>query len=221
MLKHLQGFADRINWEIALAGAASKAAEVAPQVAVSIVLIFLVLLLMAWIYRGSAGDEEIEVPVTLATLNGCGDTELVLAPRHLKESSVHAGKAPRVFFYLQGPGIEKYEFKAAVIALTITVRSRNSNIIYDRSYKEDPEDGGQIGIGQHTRDLIEKYFQDLYNKTGRRFDTDTAKVVVKLKYPSRINVDYIMREHPDPSVRLAAWLFLLTSLFSVVQSAVF
>ena len=221
MEEYWQNIASRIEWSQALDASADRAIEILPQVTLSVFLIFLVLLLMAWIYRGSAGDEEIEIPVSLITLQNCRDRELIIGPKHLRESSTHSGKAPRVIFFAQVPARGRREYKAASLPLTISVRSRNSANIYDQTYKEDSQDGGQIGIGAQTRGEIEKFFSELQHKEGRTLDVDTARFVVQIKYPSRMNIDYLMREHPDTSVRLAAWLFLLTSLYSTLQSVLF
>lgn len=111
--------------------------------------------------------------------------------------------------------------------MRLTIRGRNSVWVYDHEYARDLEEkvkfasGGQLGIDSETREKLERYFSELYRREGRRFDADTATFVVKLKYPMSLNLDYLLREHPDPSVRVGAWIFILTSVFSIVQEWLF
>lgn len=199
------------------------------RLAASFALMVLVLVWLAAVYRGGAGDEEIEKPVSLCLLSSCEEDMLVLAPRHLKERTTHDMKAPRVEFYLQGPGFGRYERKALTQPMRLSIRGRNSQAVYDHEYARDlPSedrvhfaDGGQLGIDAETREKLEKYFQQIYRKSGRRFDADTATFVIKLKYPMSLNLNYLLREHPDPSVRVGAWIFILTSLFSIAQEVIF
>lgn len=194
------------------------------RVTLSFVLIFVVLTWLAVIYRGGAGDEEIEKPVTLAFLNASEEHTLILAPRHLKESSTHDAKAPRVEFFLQVPNCAKYAYRVLVRPLRLSIRGRNSSSVYDHEYaREAPFSaaGGQLGIDFETRDLIEKYFAELLRREGRRFDVDSATFVVRLRYPASLNLTYLLKEHPDASVRVGAWIFILTSIFSIVQELIF
>lgn len=196
----------------------------------SFVLIYLVLILLSAIYRGGAGDEEIEKPVTLAILNNSEENTLVLAPRHLREKNTHDSKAPKIEFFLQVPGCQKYDYKVLTKPLRLSIRGRNSSSVYDHEYARDgvakpsagkAAEGGQLGIDSETRNLLEKYFEGLQRKEGRRFDADTATFVVRLKYPHSINLMYLLRDHPDVGVRTGAWIFILTSIFSVVQELLF
>lgn len=187
----------------------------------SFAAILFVLFWLAAIYRGRAGDEEIETPVTLATLSTIGEREIVFGPRHFREREVHSSKAPRVVFYVQLPDRGKYDAKAADLPLSIRVRSKNSKFVFDQDYNTEVTNGGQVGIEQTTRAALEAYFEKLRVKEGRSFDPDTAKFIIKLKYPSRVNLDYLLREHPDASVRVGAWIFILTSLYSLVQELIF
>lgn len=200
-----------------------------PKVLFSFGLIFLVLVWLAAIYRGGAGDEEIEKPVSLCLMPNCDEHMLMLAPRHLNEKATHDSKAPRVEFYLQVPGFAKYTHRALVKPMRLSIRGRNSSAIYDHEYARDIPaserkpfaDGGQLGIDSETRNALEAYFEKLYRKDGRRFDADTATFVIKMKYPTSLNLNYLLREHPDASVRVGAWIFILTSLFSIVQEWIF
>jgi hypothetical protein len=224
----MEGLLARIQPVIA-ANASGWFADDLMKVGFSFVFMIIVLVWLAVVYRGGAGDEEIEKPVSLCLLSGCEENMLVLAPRHLKERAAHDTKAPRVEFYLQGPGFGKYSHKALVQPMRLSIRGRNSASVYDHEYARDLPaddrvhfaDGGQLGINSDTRDQLERYFQDLFRKDGRRFDADTATFVIKLKYPTSLNLNYILREHPDPSVRVGAWIFILTSIFSIVQEWIF
>lgn len=195
------------------------------KIVASFVLIFVVLIWLAAIYRGGAGDEEIEKPVSLALLANCEQDTLVLAPRHLKERAVHDSKAPRVQFFLQVPGHEKYAHRVLEKPMRLSIRGRNSASVFDHEYARDVErpqrvlfaDGGQLGIDSETRDSLEKTFAEMLRRDGRRFDADTATFVIKLKYPMSLNLNYLLREHPDPGVRVGAWIFLLTSVFTIAQ----
>ncbi|WP_395647719.1 hypothetical protein [Terricaulis sp.] len=199
------------------------------KVLASFLLIIVVLVWLATIYRGGAGDEEIEKPVSLCLLSNCEENTLTLAPRHLKERTAHNTKAPRVQFFLQIPGRKKYERLALEKPLRLLIRGRNTQSVYDHEYARDLEgpgkvlfaDGGQLGIDSDTRDQLEEYFREIFRREGRRFDADTATFVVKLKYPISLNLNYLLREHPDPSVRVGAWIFVLTSLFTIVQEWIF
>lgn len=199
------------------------------RVTLSFGLIFVVLTWLAIIYRGGAGDEEIEKPVTLALLNASEEHTLILAPRHLKEGSTHDTKAPRVEFFLQVPNCAKYDYQALVRPLRLSIRGRNSSSVYDHEYARDVPGreyarsaaGGQLGIDSETRNLIEKYFAEIFRKEGRRFDVDTATFVIRLRYPASLNLTYLLKEHPDASVRVGAWIFILTSVFSIVQELIF
>lgn len=198
------------------------------KVVASFVLIVIVLVWLATIYRGGAGDEEIEKPVSLCLLQNCDDNTLVLAPRHLKERAAHDTKAPRVQFFLQVPGFGKYARRVLEKPMRLSIRGRNSQSVFDHEYARDVEgervlfnDGGQLGIDSETRNQIEEYFQELFRKEGRRFDADTATFVIRLKYPTSLNLNYLLREHPDPGVRVGAWIFILTSLFTIVQEWIF
>lgn len=195
------------------------------KIAASFALIFVVLIWLAAIYRGGAGDEEIEKPVSLALLGNGEENTLVLAPRHLKERVVHDSKAPRVQFYLQVPGRDKYAYRVLEKPMRLSIRGRNSASVFDHEYARDLDrpnkvlfaDGGQLGIDSETRDSLEKKFSEIFRQEGRRFDADTATFVVKLKYPMSLNLNYLLREHPDPGVRVGAWIFLLTSVFTIAQ----
>lgn len=195
------------------------------KILASFALIFIVLMWLAAIYRGGAGDEEIEKPVSLALLQNSEDNTLVLAPRHLKERAVHDTKAPRVQFFLQVPGYEKYAYRVLEKPLRLSIRGRNSQSVFDHEYARDLDrpgkvlfaDGGQLGIDSETRDSLEKKFAEIFRKDGRRFDADTATFVIRLKYPMALNLDYLLREHPDPGVRVGAWIFVLTSIFTIAQ----
>ncbi|HRE42758.1 MAG TPA: hypothetical protein PKY87_02180 [Terricaulis sp.] len=195
------------------------------KIVASFALIIVVLLWLAAIYRGGAGDEEIEKPVSLALLGTSNDNTLVLAPRHLKERAVHDTKAPRIQFFLQVPGYDKYARKVLEKPLRLSIRGRNSQTVFDHEYARDLErpnrvlfaDGGQLGIDSETRDALEKKFEEIFRREGRRFDADTATFVIRLKYPMSLNIDYLLREHPDPGVRVGAWIFVLTSVFTIAQ----
>lgn len=210
-----------LKWSPLIAtSAAQLVASDAFKIAASAALILAVLILLAMVYRGGAGDEEIEKPVTLCLMNSIEDNTILLAPRHLKERSAHDLKAPRVQFYLQVPECGKYRYRALERPLRISIRGRNSAAIYDHEYKSDGL-GGQLGIGSETRDALELYFREVYRREGRRFDADTAQFVIKLKYPTSLNLKYLLQEHPDASVRVGAWVFILTSVFSIVQELIF
>lgn len=214
---------------IAAATSTAWVVEDLPKVLLSFTLIVVVLVWLAVIYRGGAGDEEIEKPVSLCLLANCEEKMLMLAPRHLKERAAHDSKAPKVEFYLQGPNFGKYSHKALVQPMRLSIRGRNSAAVYDHEYARDLPtdsrvlfaDGGQLGIDTDTRNRLEAYFEKLYRTDGRRFDADTATFVIRLKYPTSLNLDYLLREHPDPSVRVGAWIFVLTSVFSIVQEVIF
>lgn len=195
----------------------------------SFTLIFLVLITLSAIYRGGAGDEELEKPVSLSLLSNADEDTLVLAPRHLRERSTHHAKAPRVEFFLQVPQRGRYDFKALRKPLRLSIRGRNSSMVYDHEYARDlptkgtilHAEGGQLGVDAETRDLIEKFLDKLNKSEGRKFDADTATFVVKLRYPASINLAYLLRDHPDVGVRTGAWIFILTSVFSVAQEFIF
>lgn len=199
---------------------ASSASHDIVRVALSFGLIVLVLIWLAAIYRGGAGDEEIEKPVTLMLLSACEENTIHLAPRHLKERSTHDLKAPKVQFFLQVPDRGKYQFKALEAPLRLSIRGRNGVSVHDHEYVSDGN-GGQIGINSEVRNKLDDYFKGLYRKEGRRFDPDTARFVIKLKYPASLNLKYLLQEHPDASVRVGAWIFVLTSIFSILQEIIF
>jgi hypothetical protein len=205
--------------QTALDASGKKLTAALPEILLSFLLIFLVLVLLAAVYRGASGDEEIEKPVTLNLLANCKDNEIILAPKHLQETTVHNGKAPWVIFYLQYRDNE--EKVLAKSPLKIIVRVKNSKNVYDKEYNETIDDFGQVGIGHAIHTAIERKLEEIYRRTGRRFDADTAKFRIKFKYPSQVNIDYLLREHPDASVRVGAWIFILTSIFSTAQSALF
>src|SRR5262245_40800272 len=108
-----------------------------PKVFLSLALMIVVLVWLAVVYRGGAGDEEIEKPISLCLLANCDEHMLVLAPRHLRERATHDTKAPRVEFYLQGPGFGRYSHKALVQPMRLSIRGRNSASVYDHEYARD------------------------------------------------------------------------------------
>lgn len=200
----------------------AKVGDAAPEIILSLILIFLVLLLLAAIYRGASGDERIEIPVALTLYPRCKEKEIIFAPGHLKEPQSHAGKAPRVDFYLKLPDGPAEGRKILTRPLKISVNARNSANIFDQSYdSRNPENGGQIGIAQDTRDEIERRLSEINHKEGRRLDADTSRFVIKIRYPTILNINYLLREHPDTGVRVGAWIFILTSVFSTAQSVLF
>jgi hypothetical protein len=152
-----------------LFSALEKTAEYAiPRVALALLLILIALLLTGAVYRSNARSEEIENPVSLALIERIGKDELFLAPKHLRESGVHQGKAPRVEFYVQLPNSQPFARLVARVPLRLTVRGRNSNNVHDHSYNDKSNDGGQIGISAEVREKIEAKFEDIYRKEGRR-----------------------------------------------------
>jgi hypothetical protein len=225
----MDGLLNKIQPIISASASSLWSADDLPKVVFSFGFMIVVLFWLSLIYRGGAGDEEIEKPVSLCLLPNCEESMLVLAPRHLKERATHDTKAPRVEFYLQGPGFSKYSHRALIQPMRLSIRGRNSASVYDHEYARDIPtnervhfaDGGQLGINSETRDKLEKYFAELFRRDGRRFDADTATFVIRLKYPMSLNLNYLLREHPDPSVRVGAWIFILTSIFSIVQEWIF
>jgi hypothetical protein len=188
------------------------------QVLISGCLIYGVMVCFALVYRSGAGDMQFSEPVTLVLPTNHEEGELTFGPRHFREKSVHIGKSPIVQFFAQVPDRPSLSYKAGEVALKIRVQDRNSGTVHDGAYAAKKCDGGQIGIDHKTRDKLEKYFSELYQREGRKLDADTARFIIRLKYPNSLNVAYLLREHPDASVRVGAWVFILTSVFSAIQS---
>lgn len=177
----------------------------------SATLVLLVLVILAGIYR--ANNADLPKPVSLTLFAAPGN--IVFAPKHLQHPRVHEGKSPLIEYWIElGPSLKK---KAATVPAKIQIRKNNSHNIHDQTYTSAIE-GGQIGIDDNTRDQLEAFAQQIYNKEGRKISVDTDRFSVKLVYPSRFNLVYLLREHPDTSVRVSAWVFILTSLFAVFQS---
>lgn len=182
-------------------------------IGLSSLLVLMVLLLLGGIYRAHNTDLAKPVSTTLAA----GPGEILLAPRHLAHPSAHEGKTPKVEFWIHLPNTNPR--RVAIIPLKIKVQRRNSSTIHDQHYK-DAKHGGQIGIDDRTRSEIEAFGHDLFAAEGRRVDVDTDHFEVRLKYPGMFNIAYLLRDHPDSAVRISAWIFILTSMFSVVQSMI-
>ncbi len=189
------------------------------RIAFSFLVMVVILLGLAVIYRGSAGDTEIERPVTLILLPRSEPSTLTLAPEHLVERGAHQSKAPRVEFYVQTPDRGRLSRCVAKRPLRLDIRPRNGAYVYD--HRTNLGGGGQVGIDHDTRQEIEERLSEINRAEGRRLDADTARFVIRLDYPAHLNLSYILREHPDISVRTGAWVFILTSIFSVVQSLLF
>lgn len=214
-------YLESLDWAQLLSAVHATWDYALPRVALALLLILIALLLTGAVYRSSARSEDIEHPVSLALIEKLEKDELFLGPNHLRESGVHQGKAPRVEFYLQLPNVPPFGRPVARVPLKLIVRGWNSSNVHDHFYKEKSEDGGQIGISSEVRDKIEKELQEIYRKEGRRLDADTASFRIKIKYPSRFNISYLLIEHPDTSVRVASWPFMLTSLYGIMQDVAF
>jgi hypothetical protein len=212
---------EHLDWSQLFSALQQTGAYALPRVSLALLLILIALLLTSAIYRSTARSEEVEFPVSLSLLTKIEKDELILAPKHLRESTVHQGKAPRVEFYLQLPNTQQYSRLMTKRPLKIIVRGRNSANVHDSTYEEKSQDGGQVGISSEVRDAIEEKLQEIYRKEGRRLDADTASFRIKMKYPSRFNISYLLIEHPDTSVRVASWLFMLTSLYGILQDVAF
>lgn len=182
-------------------------------IGLSLTLILLVLFLLASTYRANNVDLKKQV----STIPIASPGEILLAPRHLAHPSIHAGKAPKVEFWVHLP--QSRARRVTVLPLKVRIQKRNSANVHDDTY-QGVRQGGQIGIDERTRSEIEAFCADLMRDEGRRVDVDTDMFEVRLKYPSSFNIAYLLREHPDSSVRISAWVFILTSMFSVVQSII-
>lgn len=106
--------------------------------------------------------------------------------------------------------------------LKIAIRDRNREYVYDHTSEKCTQSatGGQIGIDYGPHEELDKHFADLYRREGRKLTADDAHFIIRFQYPSSLNIRYLLQEHPDSSVRVGAWIFILTSVFAVAQDAI-
>lgn len=182
--------------------------------------IFLVLVAISLVYRAGASDERLDKAVTLTFEMDTQDNTIEFGPRHFQDRTVHFGRAPRVQFFAIIPNQPLDKYLAADLPLKVKIRDRNSANVYDHSYKREPDNGGQVAIDEKTRNQIDKYAVELFRREGRRLYADTDRFMIRLKYPMSANVMYLLRDHPDASVRIGAWVFVLGAFFSTAQTLI-
>jgi hypothetical protein len=72
-----------------------------------------------------------------------------------------------------------------------------------------------IAVDQHTREALLAYSQE---RNGSEALLDATRWKIELKKDNSLG--FLLR-HPDSPVRTTAWVILVTSIFSIVQSILF
>jgi hypothetical protein len=72
-----------------------------------------------------------------------------------------------------------------------------------------------VAVDQHTREALLTYIQE---RNGSEVLLDATRWKIELKKDNSLR--FLLR-HPDSAVRTAAWVFLVTSIFSMVQAILF
>ena len=80
-------------------------------------------------------------------------------------------------------------------------------------------DGAAFGpnsfsVDTHTHEALEAYFED--HRSEKTLDEKKWKIELK-----KNNGLLFLLKHPDPTTRTTAWVVLVTSIFGIVQSALF
>jgi hypothetical protein len=171
-------------------------------VTVSALLVLAVLFLLGALYRSR--DEQLDDPVSL--VNGATEGVIIFAKSHLQRT-VHQGRFARVEFRWQEEGkVHRLLSKP----LKINVYERDTPYIHGPT----GENPAQICVEDG---IFDRIAQSRFTSAGK-WRTAGIPVSIRLKYPSMFNIAYLLSDHPDVSVRATAWVFVLTSGFSVVQT---
>jgi len=114
----------------------------------------------------------------------------------------HQGKSPLILFYADD--------KKPILrqALQITIEKGDGKYTFAGS-EQSAAPGGGICVDTKT-------YNELKRALGDR-DINVTPISLRMKYPSAANLAFLLREHPDLAVRASAWVFLLTSLFGLLQ----
>jgi hypothetical protein len=189
---------------------AAGAAQALVLILVSAGLVFAVLVLLGSVYRSA--ETKLDKPVLLSSDSHEGWAWF--APQHFRNSRAQEGKYPRLELYLPDQRRKPIFSKAVKV---IIVRSR-SKFVHDGGFEGAVAEGGRIAIDEEARREIEAILKDRFGDAGPAWNQQ--QFFVRLRYPSRFNISYLLKEHPDMSVRVSAWVFILTSLFAVVQAII-
>jgi hypothetical protein len=177
---------------------------------VSAALVFAVLVLLGSVYRSA--ETKLDKPVTLSSDSHEGWAWF--APQHFRNSRAQEGKYPRLELYL--PDQRRKAFFAKPVKVVI-VRNR-TKFVHDGGFDGAVAEGGRIAIDEEAKREIEASLKKRFGDDAPAWNQQ--QFFVRLRYPSRFNISYLLKDHPDMSVRVSAWVFILTSLFSVAQAII-
>lgn len=167
-------------------------------VGVSLALVLSVLFLLGAIFR--AANEKLKNPVSLIH-EAENDLAIFLDGSHLP-AATHDGRYARI------------EFRTAIkekpfyVSRELKLRVRNR-----RDYISD----SRICIENETFDEIKRLLPATALSKEGKYDVISQPLYVKVRFRSAFNVKYLLK-HPDLSARATAWVFILTSAFSVAQA---